>query len=271
MPLRPPLTHFLCLPLVASSSKPQLLASLQYFATDVADPEHGYSATIPAKAIRPVGTLHLTLGVMSLQTPERVVAASDFLRSLNIPNILHGASKLEKSDPSNLPNAEDGADLLPGINVDSETTSPEAVAPLRVTLSGLHPMHVPSSTSILYASPADSTSRLHPFCLALQHSFAQAGYLLSDDRDLCLHATVVNTIYVKDKKARAKGNGHGKNSKGSRKFDAREIIDKYGDYQWAKDVRIERVSICEMGAKKIIEDGGLTDEEYLEVASVPLT
>ena len=269
MPPKPPLTHFLCLPLVTPSSKSRLLASLQSFIADATDLEQGNSATIPAKAIRPIGTLHLTLGVMSLQTPERVVAASDFLRSLNVPDMLYKAA--ERNDASSIYTLKpvNAKDISPG-KADLSKAKHLEIAPLTITLSGLHPMHKPSSTSILYASPLDPTHRLYPFCLALQQAFINAGYLLSDDRDLRLHATIVNTIYAKDKKALTKRGGHGKTSKDSRKFDAQEVIDKYDGFEWAKDVHIERVSICEMGAKKIIDGGEVVEEEYLEISSVPL-
>lgn len=269
MPPKPPLTHFLCLPLVTPSSRPQLLASLQHFTADVTNPESEGSISIPTKAVRPIGTLHLTLGVMSLQSLERVAAASRFLRSLDVREMLRGATKLCDIGPVNMQAAE-GPKVLPETNKESQAGSLEDVPPLAITLSGLHPMHTPSSTSILYASPLDDTSRLYPFALALQQAFTNAELLLHDDRDLRLHATIVNTIYTKDKKARTQGGGHGKNSRGSRKFDAQEVIAKYEDFEWAKDVHIERLSVCEMGAEKIVEDGKVVNEEYLEIASLPL-
>ncbi|KAL8993757.1 MAG: hypothetical protein Q9169_006103 [Polycauliona sp. 2 TL-2023] len=55
------------------------------------------------------------------------------------------------------------------------------------------------------------------------------------------------------------------------KFDARELVERYEGFEWAKGVRIERVAICEMGAKKIKDEKGeVIGEEYTEVASVAL-
>jgi len=248
----------------------QLLAPLQQFIADVTNPESEGSMVIPAEAVRPIGTLHLTLGVMSLQSPERVAAASTFLRGLDVREMLHEASKVGGTGPANVVEVAEGTEILPETKDDSQAESLDKVLPLTVTLFGLNPMHKPSSTSILYASPLDDTSRLYPFTLALQQAFTNAEFLLQDDRDLYLHATIVNTIYAKDKKARTQGSGHGKNSKGSRKFDAQEMIAKYQGFEWAKDVHIERLSICEMGAKKTIENGKVVNEEYVEIASVPL-
>lgn len=270
MPPKPPLTHFLCLPLVTSASRSQLLAPLQQFVADVTNPENEGATIIPATAVRPIGTLHLTLGVMSLQSPERVAAASSFLRGLDVRKMLLEASKHGGTSPTTILVAAEGTEILPAMKGDSQAESLDKVPPLTVTLSGLNPMHKPYSTSILYASPLDTTSRLYPFALALQQVFINAELLLHDDRDLHLHATIVNTLYAKDKKVRTQGSGHGKNSKGSRKFDAQEVIAKYQGFEWAKDVHIERLSICEMGAKKTIENGKVVNEEYVEIASVPL-
>ena len=222
------------------------------------------SVVIPANAIRPVATLHLTLGVMSLVSLERVADASIFLRNLNVQQMLYEAGEFVHN--------KDAADSVDGTSLlrTDQDLRVEEILPLKVTVSGLHPMHTPSSTSILYASPLDSTSRLFPFAIALQKAFAEAELLLPEDRNLRLHATIVNTIYAKDKKTRAKDSGHGKNSKSSRKFDARELIARYEKFEWATDVHIERIGICEMGAKKTIKNGEVVNEEYLEVAGTAL-
>ena len=141
------------------------------------------------------------------------------------------------------------------------------VMPLVISLTGLEPMHTPSSTSILYTSPLDYTSRLYPFCLALQTAFVEAGFLVPDTRPLRLHVTIVNTVYAKEKSARRKGGGHGKDRKGVVSLDARELLERCEGFVWAEEVRLERVSICEMGAKKV-EEG--EEVEYFEVGSVEL-
>ncbi|KAJ5054158.1 uncharacterized protein L3040_000440 [Drepanopeziza brunnea f. sp. 'multigermtubi'] len=90
MPPKPPsarLTHFLCIPLVTAASKPQLQSALSAFTSKASSPNDPL-ARIPEKAIRPLGTLHLTLGVMSLLTPERIEAALAVLRTLNLQEIL---------------------------------------------------------------------------------------------------------------------------------------------------------------------------------------
>jgi len=96
-----------------------------------------------------------------------------------------------------------------------------------------------------------------------------AGLLIPDDRPLKLHATVVNTIYVKGRRSR--GGKGGKKSSAPLRIDATALLERYRDYVWAEDIVLDRIAICEMGAKKILDDrGDVVGEEYREVASVPL-
>lgn len=75
----------------------------------------------------------------------------------------------------------------------------------------------------------------------------------------------MNTIY-----ARSAASGKKRWSKDSGKIDATALIERYKDYEWVKDMRIERITICEMGAKKILEGDVVVDQVYTEVASLEL-
>lgn len=58
-------------------------------------------AFLPPKAVRPAGTLHLTLGVMHLAGKARVDAAVEFLRSLDLARMLReaeAAARIEQVD-----------------------------------------------------------------------------------------------------------------------------------------------------------------------------
>lgn len=272
---KPPLTHFLCLPLITPASKSQFEASLEAFQEAVTsdepeEPSAGNEQTpgpevatlrIHPKAIRPVGALHCTLGVMSL-TSEQLGDAVRLLHSLDDP---------QAADQDQ--------------EVDSQTAPPDSTKqPLKIDLRGLVSMHPPTNTSILYSAPADSTGRLLPICLNLQKLFNDHNLLVDDDRELKLHATIVNTIYAKSKSrrlpSRASGpasaqddrsHGHGPNANVSLKFDATAILEKFNDFVFAESVVLDRVTICEMGAKKIMDSNGrVVAEEYTEVAMVKL-
>lgn len=275
MPPKPTLTHFLCFPLVTSASRPQLQSSLARFAADVSKPAPNEEPKIPPRAIRPVGALHLTIGVMSLQTPERIEQACTFLKSLDIWGLLRAAatkdshnalisdSAAPQPDKSSTSPNQSLAFLLP------KDLPPELaeIEPLVVALTNLSPMQSPTSTSSLFASPSPLHPML-PFAQRLHDAFLSAGLLLAppNKRSLKLHATLANTIYVKKSEA-----GKNRWGKGSGKIDAREVIERWGETTWAEDVRVEKVAICEMGAKKVLDDDGkVVDEVYKEVASVDL-
>nr|POE65945.1 hypothetical protein CFP56_57635 [Quercus suber] len=266
-PQRPALTHFLCLPLVTAESKPQLQASLAAFSEAVSaedsetalDPDAALP-TIHPKAIRPVGALHCTLGVMSLDAQRRHEAVS-FLNTLNVAEIVRQGLDAEST---------------PGMGVLDQ--------PIQINLKGLQSMHTPSETSILYSAPSDPTNRLLPVCLSIQKLFQDENFLVSDDRELKLHVTIVNTIYAKSKMRKttprvhasssdqdSRIQGHGPNAKSSLKIDATAILEKFKDFSFAENVVIDRVAICEMGAKKVLNNNGkVIAEEYTEVAHIKL-
>ncbi|GAA5915795.1 hypothetical protein JCM5296_003564 [Sporobolomyces johnsonii] len=256
-PSKPPVTHFLALNLVTPSSRPQLLTSLAELKDAMED--------IPDVSPRPVGTLHLTLGVMSLRTREEIEQAAEHLRSLDLLGMLN-ALPPSSSSP-------DSADAEP---LPSTSASNGA---LTLTLASLVPMHKPSSTSVLYVDPRDPTSRLEPFCAALRASFTQAGHLLPETRPLKLHGTVVNTnSSASSRRGRGRGKGTGKCARGGggggrrHKFDATQLVERFRDKVWADGVEIDKVAICRMGAKPVRdkETGEVVDEVYEEVAVASL-
>ena len=233
----PRLTHFLCVPLVTSVSRPQLQANLTTFRTEVTQATAQNPNGIPERAVRPVGTLHLTLGVMSLLTPARVEAALTLLRSLDLRGQM----------PSRERQATDGAGSRP--------------PPLSVTLRGLESMHDPAKTSVLSVAPVDEDRTLSEFCHKLREAFEAADLLVPDTRALLLHATIINTIYLV-----GRGSGNGRKRAPKLTIDAREMLQKYETFEWMRDVRVERVSICRMGARAV--EGG--DEEYVVEGEVAI-
>lgn len=156
------LTHFLCLPL--HHAAPQLARSLAALQHDLVTTQ----GLIPVSAMRPVATLHLTLGVMSLPSPTHLQRAINFLEALDLPAL-----------------------LPPG-------------RPLTVDLRGLATMGAPAQTSVLYAVPHDPTARLQRFAEAVRAAFESAGLVQPEQRGLKLHATVVNTVYARTRGSRSR-------------------------------------------------------------------
>lgn len=181
---------------------------------------------------------------MSLLTQERVDSALKVLKELNISEIL-STMRLEKPEvPSTLKEDSESKVKM----ADSKSLS--------ITLQGLASMHSPSKTSIIYSSPVDPDGRLYSFAHKLRDIFMGAELLIEDNRSLLLHATIVNTVYVPG--VRGKGSGHG-NSKAKLTLDATELLEDYEGFVWMEGVRLEKVAICRMGAKK--NEAG--DEEYV--------
>ncbi|KAJ5125996.1 hypothetical protein N7526_008173 [Penicillium atrosanguineum] len=341
---RPPLTHFLCLPLVNISSLSQLESSVAQDAR----------AIIPEGAVRPLGTLHLTIGVMSLPTPNRLAEALRFFHSLDLVDLMREAgrvaTKLRDKRKSHLPsNPESRA---------SVTKTLRDPGPMHVSLQSLHCLPRAKAATVLHAFPEDPTGRLHPFCLMLRDKFIEAGLIQNENKDkqkdykngvkddrphseseiapipsdpytvalnripkprpLLLHATIVNTIYVRGgpkPKPDAGRSKKGKNNSRRLEFDARVILARYQNYYvdeartvprverparsevleatqnednrgagpptklspqysfaWAKEIPIDTVCICEMGARKLpldSEDADLNKrlgEKYTVIA-----
>lgn len=233
---KPSLTHFLCIPLVTPASLPQLEHSLQKFKQDVSfptlpivSPDKASETTVKAteeieardneldtetksispliseQAIRPVGSLHLTLGVMSLDA-EKLDQATSLLHSLDLK------PPLSPSPPQTSPSP-------------SSPTLETPKEPLKISLKSLYPMQAPHKTSILYTAPEDTTNRLEPLCLFLKSKFTEAGLLIPDSRPLRLHATIVNTIYIKGRKSRRK-KSKGREVEESKKAEEKEVEGK---------------------------------------------
>lgn len=287
-PPRARLTHFLCLPLVTSASRPQWQASLKKLQDDV---NGVYSSTLCPEMIRPPGTIHVTIGVMSLPTAELEQAARALLHGDDVARCLRESMKLnvtetarkslsdekitsEQNDPKH-----ETSSTVQKVGSPSTSTSPTLLSPSTTSFSGLQAMGIPTSTSILFAPPADPESRIRQLCVSVQGIFQAANLMVRENRPLKLHATVLNTIYAPKSRRQPQEAGTKSETGVSKKklwgkhfkFDATEILDRYAEFEWAIDVRLEKLSLCRMGAQKVIVDRELVDQEYEEVDCVSLT
>ena len=249
---KPPLTHFVCIPLLTPTSIPQLKESLQSFKDAVSSPER--TVTIPEKAFRPLGVLHLTLGVMSLTEASQLEAAKTLLRSLNLQELLQAGPEAPHPSPGDEKSAS-LTSLSRAITPPPLSKPNQDRTPLVVTLEGLQAFPSPSKATVLHLPPHDPTSRLYPFCHRLRQAFVDAGFVQPEDRPLVLHATIVNTVYAKtDRRGE-------KRRMGRITFDATGLMERYDGLVWASGVEIEGVRICEMGARAMeVEGGGDGDE-----------
>ncbi|KAF8931349.1 hypothetical protein BGZ58_007674 [Dissophora ornata] len=251
-------------------------------------------APLPRDSLRPPSSLHLTLGMMSLTDSGQLENAASFLRSLDLNALLKEAAAISSNGDS-LPSYEGGGECpppslwmptlsIPTLSIPSvgrlalaekgaiqsnntmTTTKDKAVnanQPLIVTLQGLVPMESLDASTVLYAAPHDPTGRLQPFCEALVAAFVQAELVIPEDRALKLHATIVNTVYVRNT-AIAGGRGRGYDRAGYSESQ-RELVQRWRDEVWA-EVELQKLVICEMGAKPD-KDGLL---RYKEIAQIDM-
>lgn len=247
----PPLTHFLCIPLVTAASRPQLSQSISAFRDDVTRPKALGGFDLPVDAVRPVGTLHLTLGMMSFPKDEGLDKAVELLKSLKPREIMSTVK----------------APVIPGSSGGEEDAAAANDQPqLLITLKGLHTFQKADKATVLFAPPSDQTGVIQGFSEKVKALFKDAGLLAPDDRPLLLHATIVNTIYVKGNR---NSHSHGKR-RGDRTFvaDGQAIMDRYEDQVWLENAPLDRIAICRMGAKPVEENGTVVDAAYEVEAEV---
>lgn len=206
--------------------------------------------------MRPLGTLHLTLGVMALRG-ESLQKAVDVLGSLKLGEILAETRLTKAANTSAAVLAMSGGSSHDGIQASTEKG-------LSLTLRGLHSIQPAAKAAVLYAPPADPEGILYSFCKQLQKPFQECGLMIDEGRPLLLHATMINTIYVKN------GNGgRGGGTRGKRRekltIDATDLLGRYDDYVWAEKMPVTRVALCRMGAKPI---PGTDDAAYEVEAEV---
>lgn len=205
---------------------------------------------LPADAVRPVGTLHLTLGVMSFPRDEegegRLKRAGEVLSGLGLRGLWSGVRAAQGQDQvqtqtqtqegvgvgdtktAGAPAAEDTARGGDGRGVErrqqgkAEEEEEEEERP-KITLKGLASMQPADKAAVLYAPPVDQDGLLQAFCEKVRGVFTQAELMVDEGRPLLLHATVVNTVYVKGNKKEA-GGSRGRGARGGRGGQGREEV-----------------------------------------------
>ena len=181
---------------------------------------------IPAAAHRPPGTLHLTLGVMTLGDAVATERALSFLKGIDYLQLLQEADG-RQADYSNRQLAELGEERQQRLsnstheattaasdvaNTAPKTLTTEITPPLSSTSPALeeaHPaaLHIslrslqtfPSNNCarVFYAEPYDPTARLQSFAESIRRKFVGAGIISKENRELTLHATLANLKYVR--------------------------------------------------------------------------
>ncbi|KAL9051076.1 MAG: hypothetical protein Q9162_006249 [Coniocarpon cinnabarinum] len=205
---------------------------------------------------------------MSLTDQSQIDNAVNFLGTVDFTTLLNREQSATNTEAFQAPPNELRKFQEQNVEVQTESHKDQASKKLdtlfKVSISSLKSMKDPAKTSVLYAEPMDDSGRLLPFCERLRQRFTEEGYLQVENRPLKLHATVLNTLY-------ASREGRGSRNKKPLLIDSTELIEQCEEFVWAEDVVLEKVTICQMGAKRIEDElGNLLDEQYTEIAARPL-
>ena len=274
------LTHFICIPLVTSSSRPLLQQSLSVLR------ESRASAGIPPAAFVPPDMLQINLRIpMSLSTPSRFANAKKLLESLDLNSLtreLVKPSGRERSISEQFLELEKSLSLSPVANM----TQP---LPLHVTLSSLVGSSLNDQKNRVNGLGAlchDPTSRVRHLCNNLAIIFAGAGMFnqpslrSSPTTKLLLHTklkgsevplpeVVLITMSSLPGKPVPSPIHPGKFKIARPSFDPRELTRTFKDFVWAENIRLDRLSICPLGIAKQLRKAS-PDAQLPEACSVPL-
>ena len=266
------MTHFLCLPIATPYSNPKLERRLQQFRNDPT------TSKIPSGAYRPLQTLHLSIRPLSLPTADRVAAACHHLRSLDINSLLRRKSDPTPGNTNGVRQTQQGGSVHA---FSADSGSP----PLTITLSGIRSVRLvgrgkwPDRGTLnyhLHSSCTDSTSRLGAFWDEIQRSFDVAGFQIPgyrpfrpSDQDII---TLVNTMHAESRRKIIVPD-HTQPGKFQEvpppMFETKEITEKFENFVFAEDIRLEKLSLCELGLQQRLEKFG-AEAQLSEICSVPL-
>ena len=250
-------THSLSIELARSSFFSQFETSFQHFRNDA------LARNIPEKAFKPSNIFAgLLVGRLKLESLQRREQFAEVLHSLDYSKLIGPAP--ESAQPSSIARG----------NIDT-ARSLSHVAPLRIYISGLTTdWPDPSSTRKLWLGAVDPTGRLHSFSRSLIDIFTMAGFPVLTP-SLEPRMNIVNSYSVHWGKSKPfvvlpNGSRYYKADFRVSAFDARDLLKKYENEIWAKDVRLERLGLWGVGATERNPDGEKVFKDQPEVDSVAL-
>lgn len=267
------LTHFLCIPIMTTHSKPQLEQSLHQFRNDPSTSE------ISSDAYRPLQTLHIPIKALSLPTGGRERAACHLLRGIDIDGLLRRTTKGPPKAKRRVRKVQqEPLSINPWSRRSRTPTSSTKPRPpsLAITLSGVHSKSTPewgTLNRVLHTLCTDSTSRLGPFLDEIRQSFDDAGFDIARlTQTKSEHVTLLKNVHA-FKGPRQIIPDHAQAGKfrraPARLFETKDITQKFENFVFAENIKLERLSLCRLGlGKKLARFGKET--QLSEVCSVPL-
>jgi activating signal cointegrator complex subunit 1 len=275
-------THFLCIPLLAPAVRPRFRASIASLLN------HPAWARVPTEAIRPPGTLHISLGGFNLLRPDDATAATKLLESIDIANVLEISAACSKNGIKFDPKRYVAEHSQQRHSTLKKTSSLLETGPVKVCLRGLWcKQGKEAASSRLGIGVVDPTYRLQPVAETIRHAFHFAGFAFSSE--ILLHRDKTNrtmeeflsTPIIQAVIMQMMRSGNivssfqhpGKFRQETPEVDLRDVLTEYQNHTWLENLRLEKVSLCRLGmAKEILRRGGGIDSdmELFEDFSIPL-
>ncbi|KZV67917.1 hypothetical protein PENSPDRAFT_653651 [Peniophora sp. CONT] len=219
---KPPLTHFISLPIGHHAS---LRTRISAFTSALVAAEPTITGLDPSIVISP-RRLHLTLGVMSLNQPSAPSQSSQEQQTAQPERTLARATELLRTLRPKVLEMLDGKPLNIGLE------RMDIMPPERGDAERAH---------VLWVGPdlgSEDGKRLKAVCKMIQKTFMDAGLVVDERRELKIHCTVINTTYRKPR-------GHGRvpfSYKGIRSSKALSSIVATQTTQDAPDAQVEAVT-----------------------------
>ena len=229
------LTHFLRIPMAVGSSYSRMEDAHRRLKQDPC------FRVVPEAALTHLDNLHYTIGELRLDSPQRILAACELLRSLE-KDRWHQVVKV----------LEDGVIQATRPISGVPTTQSQ---PFKVDLVGIggplaHRFVLDLTASRrLYTYIQESTGSLQAFCSGLYSIFCLEGFGVSNPTRLPakrpFNIRIASTL--ESSRSKIRNPDRGPNEYRLMKFDARDIHDKYQNLAWVKDVLLQEIRISEIG------------------------
>ena len=132
------------------------------------------------------------------------------------------------------------------------------------------------SAMCLYTFIKDPLGLMQSFCSCLSQEFFAAGLaknnpIQADHGGLQFCQTkVIDTRGLKSGIPKTKPSQKHLGIDLSPRFDARDLLEKFRDVVWAKDVHLDRVCISELVPSNIFEHGQVIGVRHRDIVSIPL-
>ena len=255
------MTHFLCIPLSTSTSRPMFSDAYRNIMNDP------LSSSIPKPAFKYPEELHISLALLNLGAPQRLDQALNLLRTRDYEGIL------DNTFHSYAANTQCPAKTVPS----SHSILEVAVKGLYLNpLQPLSPHPDPKKSIHLHASVSDRSQLLPRVCADIFQMFRDADLVANNitagSRDQVQHLLRgLFTQMVSTKRLHTiVDNLDPSSEKMDVRFDPTDLLHKHRDLIWAEPFKLEKLSIRELGLQDIFRDGRLISRGYKEIGSVPL-